>query len=60
MPNSNHISIQRCVEFLLRGSLLELEEHEHLIHCFEWTDAMVRAASKELKKEKESREKQEE
>jgi hypothetical protein len=49
MTNSNHISIQRCVEFLLRGAPLEPEEHEHLIHCFEWTEAMVRAASQEIK-----------
>jgi hypothetical protein len=35
MANSNHISIQRCVEFLLRGTPLEPEEHEHLIHCFD-------------------------
>jgi len=55
-PNSNHVSIQRCVDFLLRGSALEPEEHEYLLHCLEWMEAMMQAASQELKRMKDTEE----
>jgi predicted DNA-binding transcriptional regulator YafY len=56
MPNSNHISIQRCVDFLLQGLALAPEEHEHLIHCLEWMEAMTQAASQELERLKDAEE----
>jgi hypothetical protein len=35
MAYSPHVSIERYVAFLLKGSTLEPEEHAHVIRCVE-------------------------
>ena len=50
MTDSPHVPVERFVAFLLDGFPLEPEEHAHLLHCYECTDAVVHAASEELKR----------
>jgi hypothetical protein len=52
--NSEHVSIERTVNFLVDGSPLENWEHEHLLRCTECTHAMVQAALQELQKRKDA------